>query len=864
WTFLTPDAARLQAGGFPGKPDIRDAFAPTPVTWRCSCWLTTVGQAISLFPGPRLPASSAASENHRGGADHRCAAPRKLLADMERAAVRLAGLVGYVSTGTVEYLYNPETNILLLPASLILGYRNWFYFLRNPTPPSDRHGRAAAARIKEIRVLYRQDRAGLQRDRLRVAGHAAEPSGHVIAARITSENPDEGFKPSTGAVQDLIFRGSRTVRQHRRPARVRDSQFGHCFFSFGDHREAARRTSSSHSRSCQSIRSDFRTTVEYSSACWRTRASRRTASTRAGCDRLIARAVRTEKPNAFLAVISASLHLAYQELRTVLHQVVSSWTVASPAIWAIEELRDIGTRSPEREVPPGGGAVARAPTSFCSTALVWRRGSPPWRRWPAAVAENGSSYSTYSCIEATGYRYDASTTRPARWRRSTTPTVLMSPSPGKLLRFTVPDCGHVTQGSVYADDRSDEDGDGAARLRVRLRPTPEAAGRAGGRRRAVHRGIPASLAGTQPAQPACGSTRLWSELMQQLKSALAGLTSFPSRNFSEWMVQQVETLLVSLKDPALPLVELKEMMSQIPAAEIEHIIDAFGGLHAWGQAAFYLNIPANQRPAQALPALPGQPGKHADGAAGRLLRIERHFQSGHIDKCIAELLEQFKKSRATVANYVFSPQPGGLQEPPWSSVCWRNRAVRQDPAGRSQGGADPPGPPCAAPTTPAWCSKPPAAHLLADAAYELRHNQWRGFFLSYISSGNSSYLEQLIQAETSIFDLIPDFSSFITTRWSASPPARHIDANKRFSIASSTAVNDRLRSLTDSRRCRNGAESAFPRPELYAGHRSTARLRRPRAPGHQGDGGHMKRIGLGTAWQATQHRLLRGEPRPAG
>lgn len=28
--------------------------------------------------------------------------------DMEKAAVRLAKLVGYVSTGTVEYLYTPE------------------------------------------------------------------------------------------------------------------------------------------------------------------------------------------------------------------------------------------------------------------------------------------------------------------------------------------------------------------------------------------------------------------------------------------------------------------------------------------------------------------------------------------------------------------------------------------------------------------------------------------------------------------------------------------------------------------------------------------------------------------------------------
>ena len=37
-----------------------------------------------------------------------------------------------------------------------------------------------------------------------------EPHGHVIAARITSENPDEGFKPSAGEENRFIvfFPGS--------------------------------------------------------------------------------------------------------------------------------------------------------------------------------------------------------------------------------------------------------------------------------------------------------------------------------------------------------------------------------------------------------------------------------------------------------------------------------------------------------------------------------------------------------------------------------------------------------------------------------------------------------------------------------
>ena len=67
----------------------------------------------------------------------------------------------------------------------------------------------------------------------------------MIAARITSENPDEGFKPSSGTVQELNFRSSKNVWGYFSVAasgglhEFADSQFGHCF-SWGETREAAR------------------------------------------------------------------------------------------------------------------------------------------------------------------------------------------------------------------------------------------------------------------------------------------------------------------------------------------------------------------------------------------------------------------------------------------------------------------------------------------------------------------------------------------------------------------------------------------------------------------------------------------------
>ena len=100
-------------------------------------------------------------------------------------------------------------------------------------------------RIKDIRSLYGEmntlDTELSFDDRLT----RPTPKGHVIAARITSENPDEGFKPSGGTVSELTFRSNRNVWGYFSVSacgglhEFADSQFGHCF-SWGETREDAR------------------------------------------------------------------------------------------------------------------------------------------------------------------------------------------------------------------------------------------------------------------------------------------------------------------------------------------------------------------------------------------------------------------------------------------------------------------------------------------------------------------------------------------------------------------------------------------------------------------------------------------------
>ena len=75
---------------------------------------------------------------------------------------------------------------------------------------------------------------------------APSPHGHVIACRITAENPDEGFRPGSGTVQELNFRSSKNVWGYFSVTATgglhefADSQFGHCF-GWGETRDIARR-----------------------------------------------------------------------------------------------------------------------------------------------------------------------------------------------------------------------------------------------------------------------------------------------------------------------------------------------------------------------------------------------------------------------------------------------------------------------------------------------------------------------------------------------------------------------------------------------------------------------------------------------
>ena len=98
-------------------------------------------------------------------------------------------------------------------------------------------------RISDIRKFYGLDPTGTSRIDFKSLPRP-KPKGHCISCRITSEDPNEGFKPSTGKLHELNFRSSPNVWGYFSVGNngaihsFSDSQFGHVFAIGNDRLDA--------------------------------------------------------------------------------------------------------------------------------------------------------------------------------------------------------------------------------------------------------------------------------------------------------------------------------------------------------------------------------------------------------------------------------------------------------------------------------------------------------------------------------------------------------------------------------------------------------------------------------------------------
>lgn len=244
---------------------------------------------------------------------------------MEEAAIRLAKAVGYRGLGTVEYMYevsshqfyflelNPRIQVehpvsemisgINLPAALLcvgMGVR--------------------LDRIPEVRAYYGESPYGTSvidfESRIPIP-----PKGHVIAVRITAEDTEEGFRPSSGRVDEINFKNSQecwgyfSVSSGGSIHQYSDSQFGHVF-STGVTREDARRGMIRALRNLV-VRGEIRTSTSYVLSLLESPVFCNGEARTSWVDMLIAQQASgaPDMEDVFGALISASIFRCYNKMR---------------------------------------------------------------------------------------------------------------------------------------------------------------------------------------------------------------------------------------------------------------------------------------------------------------------------------------------------------------------------------------------------------------------------------------------------------------------------------------------------------------------------------------------------------------------
>ena len=386
---------------------------------------------------------------------------------MERAAVSLGKLVGYVSAGTVEYLYshaddkfyflelNPRLQVEHPTTEMVSG-------VNLPAAQLQIAMGIPLHRIRDIRLLYGVDTntsSEIDFDFSNPESFQTQrrprPKGHTTACRITSEDPGEGFKPSGGTMHELNFRSSSNVWGYFSVGTAggihsfSDSQFGH-IFAYGENRSASRKHMVVALKEL-SIRGDFRTTVEYLIKLLETPAFEENTITTGWLDQLISNKLTVERPDPILAVVCGAVTKAHnisQEYLAEYRKGLEKGQVPSMGV--------LKTVFPVDFIYEGYRYKFTATRASLDSYHIFINGSKcsvgvrALADGGLLVLLNGRSHNIYQKEEAAATRLSVDG-KTCLLEQENDPTQLRTPSPGKLVKFTVESGEHVRAGQPFAE-----------------------------------------------------------------------------------------------------------------------------------------------------------------------------------------------------------------------------------------------------------------------------------------------------------------------------------------------------------------------------------------------------------------------------
>uniref|UniRef100_A0A8C2U8B6 Acetyl-CoA carboxylase alpha n=1 Tax=Coturnix japonica TaxID=93934 RepID=A0A8C2U8B6_COTJA len=315
------------------------------------------------------------------------------------------------------------------------------------------------------------------------------------------------------------------------------------------------------------------------------------------------------------------------------------------------------------------------------------------------LSYDGSSYTTYMKEEVDRYRITIGN-KTCVFEKENDPSILRSPSAGKLIQYVVEDGGHVFAGQCFAE------------IEVMKMVMTLTAGESGCIHYVKRPGavldpgcVIAKLQLDDPSRvqqaelhtgtlPQIQSTALRGEklhrifhyVLDNLVNVMNGYC-LPEPYFSSKVKGWVERLMKTLRDPSLPLLELQDIMTsvsgrippnveksikkemaqyasnitsvlcQFPSQQIANILDSHAATlnRKSEREVFFMNTQSIVQLVQ----------RYRSGIRGHMkavvmdllrqyLKVETQFQHGHYDKCVFALREENKSDMNAVLNYIFS------------------------------------------------------------------------------------------------------------------------------------------------------------------------------------------------------------------
>ena len=247
--------------------------------------------------------------------------------------------VGYMNAGTVEYLFTDDGEFAFLELNPRLQVEHTVTeaVVGKFSIPSAQLLVAMGLplnRIPDVRILYGLQPYGTSKiDFKNAKRHLSQ--NHVIAARITAENPETGFQPTSGKIRELNFRPSNdvwgyfSIDSSGMIGEYSDSQFGHVFAK-GSTREEARRHLVRALKQL-TIRGDIHTTVEYLINLCETKDFVENRIDTAWLDKRIKANLKPEKPDTLLLVIACAAIRSYDTRaeNARVRAVLRAWSASS-------------------------------------------------------------------------------------------------------------------------------------------------------------------------------------------------------------------------------------------------------------------------------------------------------------------------------------------------------------------------------------------------------------------------------------------------------------------------------------------------------------------------------------------------------